>query len=381
MDQHNAQGSAGSLGERSQELLANAGDNAAALWGWLRAEGPEQALLAAIAIGLFLGLRILRAFLCGALRSRKRPDNAPRNVASALIGGTWSLFLLILSLQLVAPFAENLSNAAGDALSTLFMIGLIIQGAVWLRILIRAISTGYLSSAGHDGGPGSTAMTLIKTLSGVLIWAVAAVMILTNLGYDVGPIIAGLGIGGLAIGLALQNVFKDLFASLSIIFDQPFVRGDFIKFGGGEYQGQVEKIGMKTTRLRSLSGEQIIVGNAQILDKEVRNFQRMNARRAAFDIGVVYQTPHAALRRVPELVEQAVGAVNGVRFNRCRLKSFGDSAIVFDTVFWVDDNAYDIFLERQEAVLLNIHAAFEDNAISFAYPTRSVHIETAPANI
>lgn len=347
-------------------------------WIWLLEQGPEQAVALAFFIGLFVTLRIIRGLLCGALRSKRRPDYAARNIASALIRRTSSLFLIFLSAIIVAPFISTLSPPALNALQTAFMIALVFQGAIWIRTLITGVSSGYLNE--HDaqeGGAGSTAATLIKTLSGFIIWALAIALILTNLGYNIGPIIAGLGVGGLAIGLAAQSVFKDLFSSLAIIFDRPFVRGDFIMFDSGSYMGDVEKIGMKTTRLRSLTGEQIVVANSQLLDKEIRNYRRMNRRRGQFDLGVVYQTAHNDLRRIPSLVEEAIESVEDVTFDRCRLKEFGDSAITYETVFWVEEKEYDVFMKKQHAVLLNTHKAFEDAGLDFAYPTRTLHMVNA----
>ena len=379
-DSPNAQKQAETLSDKFSDVFDSGVEYLESVWNWVLSEGPEQAVLLGVATGLFIGLRVIRAFVSGLLRSKKSPGNAPRNIAASIISGTWSIFLLILSVTIVAPFAQELPDAATNALSTTFMIVLVIQGALWMRILISGFSSGYLEShPRHEGGAGSTAITLIKTLSSVIVWAIAIAMILTNLGYEIGPIVAGLGVGGLAIGLALQNVFKDLFSSLSIIFDRPFVRGDYVKLGDGEFQGEVEKIGMKTTRIRSLTGEQIIVGNGKILDTELRNYRRMDERRSQFDIGVVYQTSHEELKSIPLLVEEAAKNVDDVLFERCRFKSFGDSALIFDVVIWVKDREYGVYLEKIEAVLLNIHEAFEREQLSFAYPTKTLHIEQSAA--
>jgi len=363
------------LMQSAKQAASDAMTSIEAFLSWLVAQGPEKALAIAVFIGLFLLLRIVRGAACGLLRSRKHPSHAARNVASGVFGATSSFFLLAASASLVAPFAPDLPARAQALIETVFAVALIVQGAIWIRTLITAISTGYLENhPSVEGGPGSTAATLVKSMSGIAIWAIAAVMILTNLGFEVGPLIAGLGVGGLAIGLAAQSLFRDLFSALAIIFDRPFVRGDFIIFNDGDYMGDVEKIGMKTTRLRSLSGEQIIIANSQLLDKEIRNFRRMNRRRAQFDVGVVYSTPHEALETIPGLIEQAIDAVDGVSFERSNFKAFGDSALVFETVFWVEDKDYAAFMKRQEAVLLGVHRAFEDKGLEFAFPTQTVRL-------
>jgi len=347
----------------------------ASAWGWLVDQGPAQAIALASFVGLFIALRLLRAVFCGALRSNRLPENSVRNTLSGLIGATHSLFLLLLAAMVVAPFVTAIPAQTRSILETAFMIALVIQGAIWIRRLVTSLTTGYLSA--HDateGGPGSTAATLIKTLSGIIIWALAAAMILTNLGYEIGPLIAGLGVGGLAIGLAAQSLFRDLFSALAIIFDKPFVRGDFITFDKGDYLGEVEKIGMKTTRLRALGGEQIIVSNAQLLDKEIRNYRRMARRRVSFEIGVVYATPHEALRQIPAMIESSVSAVEGATFDRSHFKSFGDSALVFETVYWIESRDYTDYMNRQQEILLNIHSAFEQAGLDFAFPTRTLHV-------
>ncbi|MEL6361671.1 MAG: mechanosensitive ion channel family protein [Pseudomonadota bacterium] len=342
---------------------------------WLVAQGPQQALALAIFLGLFVLLRLFRGTLCGFLRSKKLPSHAARNIASEVVNSTSSLFLLVLSAALVAPFVAGLSPTALGYVDSALGVFLIIQGAIWLRTIIGAVTTGYLDrQPAVDGGPGSTAATLIKTVSGFVIWALAAVMILTNLGFQVGPLVAGLGVGGLAIGLAAQSLFSDLFAALAIIFDRPFVRGDFIIFKDGSYSGKIEKIGMKTTRLRSLTGEQIVIANSQLLDKEIRNFRRMERRRASFDVGVVYSTPHGALQAIPSLIKDAIDRTEGVSFDRSNFKAFGASALEFETVFWVNDREYDVFMARQEAVLLAVHKAFEEAGLEFAFPTRTVNL-------
>jgi len=365
----------GDLAAQLQDVAARSSTIMENAWGWLVEQGPAQAIALAVFAGLFVALRIMRSILCGLFRVKKEADHSLRNIISSVIGQTNSLFLLILSAVLVAPFVADLPDSALTYVSTAFMVAFVIQGAIWIRTLIAGASSGYLESHSiQDGGPGSTAATLIKTLSGFAIWAIAFAMILTNLGYEIGPIIAGLGVGGLAVGLAAQNIFKDLFSTLAIIFDKPFVRGDFITFDNGAYMGDVEKIGMKTTRIRSLTGEQIIIANAHLLDKEIRNYRRMERRRGSFDLGLVYQTPHEKLRDVPALVEDAINNVEGATFDRCRFEAFGNSALSFTVVFWFESRDYAHYLKAQENILFGVHQRFEAKGLEFAYPTRTIHM-------
>ncbi|MCI5046879.1 MAG: mechanosensitive ion channel family protein [Aquisalinus sp.] len=347
---------------------------------WLVSQGVGQAAALMTILGLFLGLRIVRGFLTGIIRQKEKPDNTVRNIVAEIINKTWTIFLLILSAKLVVPFFGGFGDSFLQALDIAFMIALIIQGAVWARVLVNAASTGYLQhQGGVDDSASSSAVTLIKMLSGFVIWALAIMMILRNLNYEIGPILAGLGVGGLAIGLAAQNIFRDLFSSIAIIFDRPFVQGDFIKLSSEDTAGNVEKIGMKTTRLRSLTGEQIIVSNSQLLDQEIRNFRRLSERRADHTLGVTYQTSQADLARIPALVEQALAGVETLRFDRCHLKAFGAYSIDFALVFWVGNQDYKAFMDAQQAALLAIAQVFQDNGISFAYPTQVVYVDKADA--
>ncbi|MEO1149865.1 MAG: mechanosensitive ion channel family protein [Pseudomonadota bacterium] len=361
--------------EQASDIVSTTAARAQTLISWFVEKGPEHVVGVGVIVGLFVGLRILRSILSGTFQTKKQDVGSFRNLVGSVIGATTSIFLLIASAALVVPFMESLPTEATGYLRTAFAVILIIQGAIWLGVIVARASSGYLERhPSTDGGPASTAASLIKTMSGIVIWALAAVMILTNLGFQVGPLIAGLGVGGLAIGLAAQSLFKDLFSALAIIFDRPFIRGDFITFDKGDYSGSVEKIGMKTTRLRSFTGEQIVISNSQLLDKEIKNFRRMNQRRAAFDVGVVYDTPHAALQKIPGLIEQAIRAVDGVTFDRSNFKAFGDSALVFETIYWIEDRDYAQFMRCQEMVLLGVHRAFEEQGLDFAFPTRTVHV-------
>jgi small-conductance mechanosensitive channel len=190
-------------------------------------------------------------------------------------------------------------------------------------------------------------------------------------------LIAGLGVGGIAVALAVQNVLGDLFASVSIVLDKPFVVGDFIDLGG--HMGVVENVGLKTTRVRSLSGEELVIANSDLLSTRIRNFKRMSQRRAAFDIGVVYGTPSDKLRRIPELARKAVESCDNTRFDRSHFKSFGDSALVFETVYFMTVPDYNAYMDTQQSINLELYQRFEAEDIEFAYPTQTLFLKTEAA--
>ena len=203
-----------------------------------------------------------------------------------------------------------------------------------------------------------------------MIWSVIALVALDSLGINVTTVVAGLGIGGVAVALAVQNILGDLFASLSIILDKPFVMGDFLIID--EHMGSVEYIGLKTTRIRSLSGEQLIFSNSDLLKSRIRNYGRMFERRVVFNLGVTYSTPRDKLRRIPEIIRDAINAQEKTRFDRSHFMKYGDYALQFETVYYVKSPDYNIYMDIQQSIYFAIHEAFEREQIDFAYPTQKL---------
>ncbi|MFB6264793.1 MAG: mechanosensitive ion channel family protein, partial [Bradymonadaceae bacterium] len=216
-------------------------------------------------------------------------------------------------------------------------------------------------------------LSFLAFVGRVLVWTVVVLLVLENVGFDVTTLIAGLGVGGIAIALAAQNVLGDLFASLSLVVDKPFVPGDFIIVD--DLMGEVERIGLKTTRIRSLGGEQLIFSNADLLNTRVRNYQRLEERRVNFQFGVVYQTDSETVAEIPDLVREIVESTEGVRFDRAHLKDFGDSAFRYEVIYWVLDPEYATYMDLQQEVLLEILDAFRERGIDLAYPTQTVQVD------
>ena len=197
---------------------------------------------------------------------------------------------------------------------------------------------------------------------------------LQNLGIDVTALVAGLGISGVAVALALQRILNDLFSSLSIVLDKPFVIGDFIIFG--EFMGSIEHIGIKTTRIRSLTGEQIICSNGDLLNTHIRNYKRMQERRVTFKLGVVYQTPANKLQQIPIMVREIIEAQELTRFDRAHFASYGDFALLFEIVYYVLSPDYNIYMDTQQTINLEIFERFQALDIEFAYPTQSLYLQS-----
>ena len=207
------------------------------------------------------------------------------------------------------------------------------------------------------------------------IWSLVALVALDNLGIDVTALVAGLGIGGIAVALAAQNLLGDLFASLAIAFDKPFLVGDFLILD--EYLGSVEAIGVKTTRLRSLSGEQIILSNSDLLKSRVRNYGRMAQRRIVMTHNVTYDTALQHLRTIPKIVRKAIESQPETRFDRSHFARHGASSLDFESVYYVLSADYNQYMDIQQAINLEIHERFAELDIQFAYPTQRLYISRA----
>ncbi len=261
----------------------------------------------------------------------------------------------------------------------------ILTSTKWVLVVVLALQLARLIPAMIDwgigrliGGGGDGSQKIPGTLAGlrwlVILGAYAVVVLLAlqNLGIDVTAMVAGLGIGGVAIALAVQNILGDLFASLTIALDKPFVAGDFIVVGNE--MGAVENVGLKTTRVRSLSGEQLVFANSDLLTSRVRNYKRMSERRVVFSFGVVYSTPPDVLEQIPALVRAVIRGAGNLRFDRCHFFRFGDSSLDFETVYFILSPDYNAHMDAQQRVLLSIARAFRERGIDFAFPTRTIYV-------
>lgn len=253
-------------------------------------------------------------------------------------------------------------------------IALILQIAIWGNGLI---TFWFLNYAGRKADSDISSRTTIAAFSFVaraMLWIMLALVALNRLGFDVTALITGLGVGGIAIALAVQNVLGDLFAALAIVIDKPFVVGDAISVD--THSGTVEHVGLKTTRLRSVNGEQLIFSNADLLKSRIRNFKRMEERRVLFLIGVTYDTPADTVERIPTMLREAVESQKQVRFDRSHFVNYGDSSLNFETVYFVTTADYLTYADINQAVNLAIYRRFAAEKIDFAYPTRTLFVKS-----
>ncbi|MBU4257206.1 mechanosensitive ion channel family protein [Patescibacteria group bacterium] len=227
----------------------------------------------------------------------------------------------------------------------------------------------------REKGEGDNAeiIKLLSVIAKILLWVVAVLFILSNLGYNVTSLIAGLGIGGIAAALALQNILGDIFSSFSIYFDKPFKPGDFIVVSG--HTGVVKKIGIKSTRIQTLQGEELIMSNSELTKASVQNFGLMRRRRIVFNVGVIYDTPAEKLKRIPDMIRKIIEAQAETEVDRVHFKSFGDSSLMYEIVYYVESGEYNRYMDIQQAINLAIVDKFEEEKIVIAYPTQTVYVK------
>ncbi len=289
-----------------------------------------------------------------------------------LLRHTSGWFLLILAMY-VASVLLTLPEKVTSIVSSVTVIALLVQAALWGDSLVRFFVLTQARRRVETDASSATTLVALGFLGRLAIWTIVTLLALANLGIDVTAMVAGLGIGGVAVALAAQNVLGDLFASASIVLDKPFVLGDFIIVG--DDMGTVEYIGLKTTRLRSLAGEQLIFANNDLLKSRIRNMRRMEQRRVVFSIGVTYQTPADKLAAIPVMLRQAVEAQSPVRFDRAHFKQYGDFALVFEVVYFVLAADYNLSMDIQQAINLALFRRFAEERIEFAYPTHTVYVQ------
>jgi len=285
------------------------------------------------------------------------------------------LYLLVvyISVKSIAfhPYIEKGANYVGLAVVVVFAA----------RFIIMLVNYGfktYLVKSGHD-------VALERSLQGisvvikVLVWGGAAIFFLDNLGFKISAVIAGLGIGGVAVALAAQTILKDLFSYFSILFDRPFKIGDFIIVG--DFLGTIEHVGIKTTRIRSLSGEMLIFSNSDLTDSRVRNYKKMEKRRVLFQIGVTYDTPLVHLKEIPRVIKEIINSVNDTVFDRAHFFSYGDSSLVFEIVYYVVGPDYNKYMDLQQEINFAIKEYFDKKGVEFAFPTQTLYLHKAAPDI
>lgn len=340
------------------------------------------AVAAVVAVLAFAGLEGAKGFVSRRLsRLARRTDNEVDDIAVAMLNATTALTIAVVALYVGCLFVE-LPVQADRLVALALTVLLTVQGGLWGNVVISAWLAkrfGPELPKGDAAGEAGEAMTVRGTGYGALgfmarliLWSVLLLMALDNLGIEVRTLVAGLGVGGIAVALAVQNILGDIFCSLSIILDKPFEVGDFIIVD--DQRGTVESIGIKTTRLLSLRGEQVVFSNSDLVNSRIQNFKKMKERRVLTTFGVTYQTPSEKLERIPDVITELIDGVDNARIERVHFHSYGDSSLIFEMVYYVSSPDYIAYMDIQQEINLGMYKAFEGEGVDFAYPTQTLYL-------
>jgi small-conductance mechanosensitive channel len=345
-------------------------------WQFYHNSLEAWAIAGAVFVVIGAVLFIARTLLARRLAkiAAKTPTTADDAIVD-LLRRTRYFFILTAAVAGATLFLELPSRAlaVGRVLGT---IALFLQMAIWGNGLITFWFRNYAERKADTDLSSRTTIAAFGFVARTILWIVLSLGVLSQLGYDIRTLITTLGVGGIAIALAVQNVLGDLFAALAIVLDKPFAVGDAISVD--TMTGTVENIGLKTTRIRSVNGEQLIFSNADLLKSRIRNFKRMQERRVVLTIGVSYDTPPDTVARIPGMLREAVDAQEQVRFDRSHFMSYGESALNFETVYFVLTADYLVYANINQAVNLAVFRRFSAETISFAFPTRTIMVKGAP---
>ena len=334
---------------------------------WISANSLDLgvALIAAILVAIVLiGLRQFGHRL---IKDRDQAISW-RTIFGRVLARTSFVFIAAAAVKLVSEQALT-PPPLQRTIDIVFIVAAAFQAAVWGRELILGFIQHRVGETEANSTIGS-AIGIIRLLVTVTLFAIAIILILSNLGVNVTGLVAGLGIGGIAIGLAAQGIFSDLFAALSIIFDKPFRKGDTITFGNPLTTGIVEHIGLKSTRIRSLNGEEVVISNTKLLEQQVQNWALLRRRRAVLTFGLIYQTPHDVLAQLPHEMRAIVERQPLAVFERAHAVAFGPSSIDFELVFQVESADMPEFMQVRQDVMLDLIRRFQELGADFAYPTQ-----------
>lgn len=273
-------------------------------------------------------------------------------------------YVAIGNLELQAML-QQVVDALVLIVATVFGIRLIVSLSEYLLRL-------YWYTRHREGADVQRVLDVLLPAIKAATWAFGIIFVLDNLGFDISAVLAGIGIGGVAVALASQGVLQDLFSYFSILFDRPFDLGDFIIVD--DFMGTVQHIGIKTTRIQSLSGEQVVISNKDLTEARIRNFERMTRRRVVFKFGVLYETTQDQLQVIPEIVQQAIEGIEQTAFDRAHFSEYGDFSLNFEVVYYVLSNDYNLYMNIQQQINLQLKQKFESRGIEFAYPTQVLYL-------
>jgi small-conductance mechanosensitive channel len=327
-------------------------------------------VLGAIILGIFI-VKIFKRFV---LRRIEKWIGDTENDIDDYVFESFDKFvipIIYFSIIYAAVRTLNLSNYVSNAIEAAYVVILTYFSVRLISSLVLLALRKYVRRQ-ENGEEKVKQLGGVMLIVNIVIWALGFVFLFDNLGYDVTAIITGLGIGGIAIALAAQNILGDLFNYFVIFFDRPFEIGDFLIIG--DKNGVVEKVGIKTTRIRTLSGEELVFSNADLTNSRIHNYKKMQRRRIVFSVGVTYETPAEKLRQIPGVLKEIVETQELVDFDRAHFKAFGDSSLNFEIVYYVNSADYAVYMDIQQDYNFQIYEKFEEMGVDIAFPTRTLYI-------
>ncbi|MBY0409728.1 MAG: mechanosensitive ion channel family protein [Burkholderiaceae bacterium] len=339
------------------------------LWSLMLAVGVA-------ALAYLVIMMVLRVLTGRAKAWASRSEAGAPQTLLDVLGGTSRFLVLMVAVLLGAGMLE-LPGRWENRLGQLWFVAAALQLGLWG---MRAITAGVRRYDERHTGGGVTQVSASATLMSwslrTLLWSVVVLAILSNVGVNITAFIASLGVGGIAVALAMQNILADLFASLAIAVDKPFEVGDFVVVGG--VSGTVQMIGLKSTRIRSLQGEQVVMSNTDLLKQTINNHRLLKERRIVFGFGITYDATADQVEAVPAVVRKIIEKYPVLRFDRAHFKAFGDSSLDYEVVYIVQDPSFAVYMDMQQFINLALMRELKTMGLEFAFPTRTVHIATVP---
>jgi small-conductance mechanosensitive channel len=338
---------------------------------FLRVPARDWAAAALTVIAAYAVLSSILHLICNRFDARARRTGYRFDIlVTAVLRDTHPLFIALAAL-LAGSYFIDLPTRIANKLDHIWFVIIGFQIALWLNRGVKLWARDRLSTQTHaTRNPVITSMT--AWVLRFALWSMLLLAILANVGVNITAFVASLGVGGVAVALAVQSILSDLFASLAIGLDKPFEIGDFIVFES--IAGTVQHVGLKTTRIRSLSGEEIVASNTALLKSTIHNYKRMSERRIVFTFGVTYDARAAQLQKIPDIVRRAVEAAGNTRFDRAHFKEFGENALNFEVVYFVTDPDFNLYMDIQQRINLTILEGLENLGTSFALPTRTIQL-------
>jgi small-conductance mechanosensitive channel len=324
----------------------------------------------AVLLGLIVIFKIFRSVILIRLKKMaKKTKTDFDDIVVEMIEEIPQNFYWIISAFVAFQFIQLENPTVNKVVTGIFLVFIVLRGIIFLQKLLGYILQKTLSNNGEN----ETAVHGIRIIMSIALWAIGILLVLQNLGFEISTLVASLGIGGIAIAFAFQQILADLFSSFAIYFDKPFKIGDYVSIGTDS--GNIKKIGMKTTRITTLQGEELVVSNTELTSTRIKNFKRMKKRRAEFRFGVVYETPSAKLQKIPQMVETIINEQKLAEFDRCHFHEFGDFSLNFVVIYHVLNREYADYMDTQQSINFAIKTAFEKAKIDMAFPTQTVYVQ------